>query len=90
MANISSAQKRIRTAEKKHARNRAATSKAASEKKKLDEALASGDAERSREQLRSYSAVLDRNVKKGSLKAGTASRRKSRAAAKVAAVSEQG
>lgn len=86
MANIKSAEKRNRQAEKRHAVNRSAKSAIGTVRKGMEEALAGGDAAKSAEMYKKYSSVLDRAVKKGVLKRNSASRRKSRAARKVTAL----
>ncbi len=83
MPNIKSAEKRVKTAEKSRAKNKAVKSQINTARKpviegKLDkEALAKAVSE--------YSSTLDKAVKKGVIKKNTANRRKARAAKRLAA-----
>lgn len=85
MANIKSAEKRNRQSIKNRMRNRATKSQASTARKRLLEAIASNDKTASADRLKSYYSVLDKAVKRGIIKANTASRYKSRAARKVQA-----
>jgi len=79
MANIKSAQKRIRSSEKRRVGNLAAKTKVKTERRKTRETLTEGVAEKAGEAVRSYSSVLDKAVKRGVIKKNTAIRRKKRA-----------
>ncbi|HEU4520401.1 MAG TPA: 30S ribosomal protein S20 [Thermoanaerobaculia bacterium] len=78
MANIRSAEKQRRQAEKRNVRNRAAKSRLKSALKNAKAAIAGGDA--GVEVLSSASSVIDRAAKKGIIKSNTADRYKSRLA----------
>ncbi len=86
MANHFSALKRARQTEKRTAINRANKSRMRSALRKLRAALASGNPEQVREQYRITVSVLDKSVQKGVIHKNTASRYKSRLAARVSAV----
>lgn len=79
MANIKSAEKQRRQAEKANVRNRAGKSGLKSALKKARTAIAGGDA--SKEVLRTSFSAIDRAAKKGIIKDNTADRYKSRLAA---------
>ena len=86
MANHYSALKRARQTETRTARNRAARSRVRTALRAVREALASGNKESA---TRAYSAAvsaLDKTVKNGVMHKNTASRYKSRLAARLAAV----
>ena len=84
MAHTKSALKRHRQSLEKNERNRAAKSAIITANKKLAAAVDSGDAKAADEAFNMFSSVLDKSAKKGIIKPNNASRRKSRAAAKVA------
>lgn len=86
MAHTKSAVKRHRQSLENNERNRAAKSAIITAGKKLATAVESGDAKVADEAFNNFSSVLDKAAKKGIIKANNASRRKSRAAAKVAKV----
>jgi small subunit ribosomal protein S20 len=86
MANIKSAEKRNRQAKKRQQVNRSAKSEVLTIRKSMESAMAEGNAGKSAELFKKYSSILDKSVKKGVLKKNSASRRKSRAAKKLAAV----
>ena len=79
MAHSKSAQKRIRQTEVRRSRIRTFI-------KKVDEALAGGDATAARAALRDAQAEIDRGVVKGVIKRNTASRTVSRLNARIKAV----
>lgn len=83
MANHVSALKRARQTEKKTAVNRANTSQMRSALRKLRTALTSGDQAAAESQYRQAASVLDKSAKKGVIHKNTASRYKSRLAARV-------
>ena len=78
MANIRSAEKQRRQAEKRQIRNRAAKSRLKSALKSAKTAIAGGNA--APEVLSTASSVIDRAAKKGIIKSNTADRYKSRLA----------
>ena len=80
MANIQSAEKRNRQAAKRRERNRAERSKLRGQVKKTREAIATGDPESAREQVREAHSIIDRAAKKNLIKKNAASRSKSRLA----------
>ncbi|HYE26184.1 MAG TPA: 30S ribosomal protein S20 [Clostridia bacterium] len=83
MANHVSALKRARQTETKTAVNRANTSQMRSALRKLRTALTSGDQAAAESQYRQAASVLDKSAKKGVIHKNTASRYKSRLAARV-------
>jgi small subunit ribosomal protein S20 len=86
MANHFSALKRARQTEKRAAVNRANKSRMRSALRRLRSALTAGSREQAETQYRETVSVLDKSVQKGVLHKNTASRYKSRLAARVAAV----
>lgn len=83
MPNIKSAKKRMKTAAKSQVANKAAKTRVATMRKKLDEAIASGDEAAAKAAFGAYCSALDKAVKRGAIKANTAARGKSRAAARM-------
>ena len=83
MPNIKSAMKRMKTSEQRHLRNQSVKSRISTIRRQLYEAIASGDRNRSTETLKRYFSALDKAAKKGMIAANNASRRKSRAAARL-------
>ena len=79
MANIASAEKQRRQAEKKKARNRAGKSKLRTALKKARTGIQGGDADK--ETLRTGFSVIDKAAKSGLIKENTANRYKSRLSA---------
>lgn len=79
MANIRSAEKQRRQAEKKKVRNRAGKSNLRSALKKTRTAITGGDADK--ETLSSGFSAVDKAAKKGLIKKNTASRYKARLSA---------
>jgi small subunit ribosomal protein S20 len=79
MANIKSAQKRIRSSESRRVGNLVVKTRVKSAKRKAREALEAGVAETAGVAVREYSSVLDKAVKRGVIKKNTAIRRKKRA-----------
>jgi len=79
MANIASAEKQRRQAEKRKARNRAGKSTLRSALKKARTAVSGGDADK--ETLASGFSAVDKAAKRGLIKKNTASRYKARLAA---------
>ena len=86
MANIKSAIKRIGTSEVRHQHNAAMKSNIASTRKKLFDAIAGSDKTQGQELFSDYCSILDRAVKRGTIKANNANRRKSRAAHRLAEI----
>ena len=81
MANIKSAVKRIRVAERNRLRNRAARTQLRTQVKKFRSAIAAGDVPAATEMLRAAQVVVDRSSSKGVIHKRTASRYMSRMAA---------
>ena len=79
MANIASAEKQRRQAEKKNERNRAGKSTLRTALKKTRSAIVGGDADK--ETLATGYSAIDRAAKTGLIKENTANRYKSRLAA---------
>ncbi len=79
MANIKSAQKRMRSSESRRVGNLAVKTRVKSAKRKVQDALTAGAAEPAGLAVREYSSVLDKAVKRGVIKKNTAVRRKARA-----------
>jgi len=79
MANIKSAQKRIRSSEKRRVGNLAVKTRVKSARRKSRETIDAGVAETAEVAVREYSSVLDKAVKRGVIKKNTAIRRKTRA-----------
>jgi len=86
MANIASAQKRIRQTIKRTARNKARKSRVHGAIRKVEEAVASGDKGAALAALRAAQPELQRAAGKGVLKANTIARKLSRLSARVKAV----
>ena len=83
MAHHKSAQKRIRQTESRNAVNRSRTTRIRTFIKKVEAAIATGDAKGAQEALRQAQPEIMRGVSKGVLKLGTASRKVSRLASRV-------
>jgi small subunit ribosomal protein S20 len=86
MANIASAQKRIRQTIKRTARNKARKSRVHGAIRKVEEAVASGNKDLALAAFRAAQPELQRAVGKGVLKANTVSRKISRLSAQVKSV----
>ena len=86
MANHTSAKKRIRRNFRRSAINGARMSRIRTFMKKVETAIASGDADAAREALRVAQPEIQRGVSRGVLHRNTASRTISRLAARVKAV----
>lgn len=86
MANIASAQKRIRQTLKRTARNKARKSRVHGAIRKVEEAVAAGDKALAAEAFRAAQPELQRAAGKGVLKANTISRKLSRLSARVKAL----
>lgn len=83
MPNTKSAAKRIKTSLKNREGNRAVKTRIATMRRKLGDAIASADASVANTAFSAYCSALDKAVKRGNVKANTASRSKSRAAARI-------
>lgn len=86
MANSRSAKKRVAVAERNRERNQAVKSRVKTMNKKVVAAVETKDVEAAKNALSVAYKELDRAVSKGILKKNTASRKKSRLAAKVNAL----
>ena len=86
MANIKSQKKRIGTNAKATARNKAVKSALRTHIRKFREAAAAGDAEKAQEYAKVANRALDKAVSKGVIHKNQAANRKSKLAAKVAAL----
>jgi small subunit ribosomal protein S20 len=83
MANIKSQKKRNIQNEKRHVRNTAVKSSLKTSTKKVDAAIAEGDAETARARQLETARALDKAASKGVMHKRTAARRKSRLAKAV-------
>ena len=86
MAHHKSAKKRIRQTERRTEVNRARVSRIRTYVKKVELALASGDADLARTALREAEPELMKGVRKGVVEQNTASRKVSRLSARVKAL----
>ncbi|MEM7480309.1 MAG: 30S ribosomal protein S20 [Acidobacteriota bacterium] len=86
MANIKSAQKRIRQNEKERERNRAIRTKMRNAIRKLRSAVEGEDSKQAQELLVPTLSIIDVTARKGVIHANTAARYKSRLARAVAAL----
>jgi len=84
MANIKSAIKRARQAERRRLANRAVKTRIVRLRRQFFEAVAAGDRNKSEILFRAYCSVLDKAAKRGVIKRNNAARRKSRAARRLA------
>jgi small subunit ribosomal protein S20 len=80
MANIASQEKRIHRAERERLENRRRTSQVKTWFRRLETAVASGDAARADEEFRALISRIDKAVKSGALHRNSGARKKSRAA----------
>ena len=87
MANTSQSKKRARQSEARYDVNKARRSRIRTFVRKVEEAIASGDAAAAAEAFKNAQPELARGVTKGVLHKNTASRKMSRLAARVKAVS---
>lgn len=83
MPNIKSAQKRMKTSIKSRDGNKSVKTKVATMRGKLNDAIAAGDSAAATTAFGAYCSSLDKAVKRGTVKANTANRGKSRAAARM-------
>ena len=86
MANTEQSKKRARQSEARYAVNKARRSRIRTFLRKVEEAIASGDAAVAREALQSAQPELMRGVTKGVVHKNTASRKISRLSARVKAL----
>lgn len=86
MANTAQSKKRARQSEARYEVNKARRSRIRTFVRKVEEAIASGNAEAAVAALRAAQPELDRGVTKGILHANTVSRKLSRLAARVKAL----
>lgn len=86
MANTAQSKKRARQSETRFAINKARRSRIRTFVRKVEEAIASGNAEAALAALRAAQPELDRGVTKGILHANTVSRKLSRLSARVKAL----
>ena len=86
MANTAQSKKRARQSEARYEVNKARRSRIRTFVRKVEEAIASGNADAALAALRAAQPELDRGVTKGILHANTVSRKLSRLAARVKAL----
>lgn len=86
MPNMPSAAKRARQTIKRRAKNISGTSLIRNVRSQLFEALDAKDKGKAEKIFREYSSILDAAAHKGTIKANTAARRKSRAAQRLASL----
>lgn len=86
VANIKSQKKRILTNEKAHQRNKAVKSELKTVVRAAREAIASGDATKAAQAVKSANRKLDKAVSKGVIHQNQAANRKSAIASKAAAL----
>jgi small subunit ribosomal protein S20 len=84
MPNTKSAERRMRNSARKHARNRAVESRLKTLEKRYNAALKSGKKDEATTALRSAVSALDKAAKNGVIHRGTADRKKSRLATRLA------
>ncbi|MDD5036321.1 MAG: 30S ribosomal protein S20 [Methylococcaceae bacterium] len=89
MANIASAKKRAKQAEKHRAHNSAARSRLRTFIKKVILAVESGDLEKAQAAFREAMPVIDSSVNKGLIHRNKADRSKSRLSARVKSLTQQ-
>ena len=80
MANIASQEKRIHRAERERLENRRYTSAVKTYFRRLEKAVAEGEAETAETEHRQLVATIDKAVKRGALHRNNGARKKSRAA----------
>lgn len=84
MANIASQRQRIRRSEREHLENRRLTSTVKTHFRRLETAIAEGNADKVASEHRELVSKVDKAVQKGALHARNGARKKSRAARLVA------
>lgn len=87
MANTRSALKRVRQTKVRTSRNRVLKNRVKDARKAVNAAAEAGDAKAAAEAYNKFASVADKAAKGGAMHSRTASRLKSRAAAKVATAS---
>ena len=87
MPNIASAKKRARTAAKRQAINHSRKTRIRGYVRKVEEAIAAGDAKAAQEALKAAEPEIMRGVTKGVVHRNTAARRLSRLNARIKALS---
>jgi len=83
VANLKSSKKRIRSNETKRVRNLVVRSKVKTEVKKVEDAIAQGNAELAKSLLSAVTSALDSASTKGIIKKNTGSRKKARLTKKI-------
>ncbi len=83
MPNTKSAERRVRTSARKHARNRAITSRLKSLEKRYNAAVKSGKKDEAAAALRETVSAFDKAAKTGVVHRATANRKKSRLALRL-------
>lgn len=86
MPNIKSAIKRVGTSERRRVANKGVKSRIATLRRMLSQAVTDGDKAAGEKTYRAYCSAVDKAAKNGTIKKNAASRRKSRAAKRLAAV----
>ena len=88
MANIKGAVKSAKQAERRRITNRAVRSRIAATRQSFFEVVANGDKAKSEGLFKTYCSILDKAARHDIIKHNTASRRKSRAALKLATLAK--
>ncbi len=88
MPNIASAKKRVRTSAKRQAINHSRKTRVRGYVRKVEEAIASGDAKAAQEALKAAEPEIMRGVTKGVLHKNTGARKVSRLSKRVAKLSK--
>jgi small subunit ribosomal protein S20 len=83
MPNTKSAERRVRNSARKHARNRAITSRLKSLEKRYNAAVKSGKKDEAAAALRETASAFDKAAKTGVVHRATANRKKSRLALRL-------
>jgi small subunit ribosomal protein S20 len=84
MPNTKSAERRARSSERRHVRNRAVKSKLHTLERNYEDLLAAGKKDEAARALRSVTSAFDKAAKTGLIPKGRANRKKSRLAARLA------
>lgn len=84
MANTKSAEKRVRSSERRRIYNRSVKSSVKTLVKRFEEAVAAGEPEAAKERYSRAASALDKAVVRGVLHKNAAARKKSRMASKLA------
>lgn len=83
MPNIKSAEKRVRSSEKKHAQNKSVKSRLKTLEKNYLKLLSDNKMEEGATAYRAVASALDKAAKSGTIRTGTADRKKSRLALRL-------